>query len=89
MQNPSNGTRRAKVRNIKAIDPILAQPSAPTQFSEARAPHLLPQALLSENSYPPLPPHLDQLLNSPWTKEASIQVDLWLWYTNLEFGGGT
>jgi hypothetical protein len=36
-------------------------------------------------TYPLLPPHLDKLLDLPWTPNASRQVDLWLWYCQQEF----
>lgn len=35
----------------------------------------------------PLPPHLDKLLDSPWSAASSIQVDYWLWYLAAEFEG--
>jgi len=34
---------------------------------------------------PLLPPHLDRLLDSPWTPDHSRQIDLWLWYVQQEF----
>ncbi len=49
-------------------------PATPQQFSEAQ-------------QLPPLPPHLDQLLSSHWTKEASLQIDIWSRYAQLEFEG--
>ncbi len=36
-------------------------------------------------SYPPLPGHLDQLLKQPWSSDASMRVDRWLHYSQLEF----
>lgn len=36
-------------------------------------------------SPPTLPEHLDELLDLPWTPEASRLVDCWLWYGEREF----
>ncbi len=32
-----------------------------------------------------LPEHLDKSIDLPWTSENSRRIDLWLWYTQLEF----
>jgi hypothetical protein len=34
---------------------------------------------------PPLPLHIDHLLDSDWTQEASLKLDRWLHYVSLEF----
>jgi hypothetical protein len=34
---------------------------------------------------PQLPPHLDELLDKPWSAQASRKLDLWLWYLSEEF----
>lgn len=36
---------------------------------------------------PPLPPHLDRLLDQDWTPQASAAVDRWLAYVEAEFEG--
>lgn len=45
----------------------------------------------SSETAPPLPEHLDKLIDSPWTKDASRSIDWWLWYIQQEFetAGGT
>lgn len=35
---------------------------------------------------PLLPPHLDQLIDYPWSPEASREIDRFLWYLEQEFG---
>jgi hypothetical protein len=73
MLNPPNGTRRA-AQNIETGDEsILTHPPAPRQYQKAQS--------------PPTPPHLSKLTHQPWTKENSLQLDWWLWYADLEFGG--
>lgn len=47
-------------------------------------------SILSEQSQqqttvPPLPPYLDKLIDQPWSKEASLLLDSWLWYIQQEF----
>lgn len=34
-----------------------------------------------------LPDHLDRLLDLPWTSEASLAIDRWLWWHQQEFEG--
>lgn len=36
---------------------------------------------------PQLPKHLDEYLDRRWTKRASLEVDKWLYYVELEFQG--
>lgn len=36
---------------------------------------------------PDLPPHLDGLLDHPWSLESSRRIDFWIWYCDHEFGG--
>lgn len=36
---------------------------------------------------PTLPDHLDRLLNLPWSSEASLAIDRWLWQWEQEFEG--
>jgi hypothetical protein len=61
-------------RNIDEIrESILAQPPASKQAREARPP------------IQSLPPHLDRLINLPWTSDLPWQVDQWLWYIEQEF----
>lgn len=65
-----------------------AQSSLPLQ-QHGRS--LLPtSSILSEQSQqqttvPSLPPHLDKLIDQPWSKEASLLLDSWLWYIQREF----
>ncbi len=74
MPSPPSNDRRGKARNINQNrDLILAQPSLSRQYQKARSPLT--------------PPHLSKLTNQPWTKENSLQLDWWLWYADLEFGG--
>lgn len=59
------------------------------QYSEARSP-LSSSSILSEQSQqqttvPPLPPHLDKLIDQPWSKEASLLLDRQLWHIQQEF----
>ena len=39
----------------------------------------------SRSPQPPLPDHLDALLDAEWSREASLQLDSWLWYFTDEF----
>jgi hypothetical protein len=80
--------KRSKTRN-----PIVPQSSAVAQDQqEARSPHPhqiseQERSLAPHITYPSLPPARDKLINLPWHKQASLEVDLWLEYVNLEFGG--
>ena len=63
-----------KAQNIdETRESILALPPASTQAREARPP------------IQSLPPHLDRLINLPWTSDLRRQVDQWLWYIEPEF----
>ncbi|MBA2750455.1 MAG: hypothetical protein H0U45_17440 [Tatlockia sp.] len=35
-------------------------------------------------TYPPLPEHLEKLIDSPWNPDHSRQIDWWLWYDEQE-----
>lgn len=87
MLNPPKGNRGEKLRKTKNPSHILSQPLARRQQIEAQSPHSSPQVLERRLPLPPQLPHLDQLLDSPWNKAASIQVDFWLWHADLDFGG--
>lgn len=54
-------------------DSILTPTPTSKQDPKARSPKLL------------LPPHLDRLIDLPWTSKSSRQVDQWLWSTEQEF----
>lgn len=63
-----------KAENIdQTRESILAPTPTYKQDSKARTPKLV------------LPPHLDRLIDLPWTSDRSRQVDQWLWYTEQGF----
>jgi hypothetical protein len=43
-------------------------------------------ASTASESLPPLPEHLDRLVDQSWNPEHSAAIDKWLNYTELEFG---
>jgi len=51
---------------------------------------LPPSSILSERSQQQptvsaLPEYLDELIDQPWSKEASLLLDWWIWYVQQEF----
>ncbi len=88
MLNSPEVANRAEKRS-KTRNPIVPQFSAVAQDQqEDRSPDSSPQDADQKRSlYPPLPPHLDELLDAPWTPESSRQIDRWLDYISIEFGG--
>lgn len=61
---------------LQTLDPINSSDQEPNESLEG---------------FPALPEHLDKLIDQPWTKDASRQLDWWLWYVQQEFetAGGT
>jgi hypothetical protein len=72
-QTPSSDSRGSKQYNNVATNILPLPPGTTQQFSKAE-------------QMPPLPPHLSELTNQPWTQEASLKLDRWLHYVSLEFG---
>lgn len=89
MQKPP-GTVEVKLRE-NSLRLIVPQKFASIKPSEQQRSRVQQQSDESSETFPPLPEHLDKLIDSPWTPEASRQIDLWLWYVQQEFetGGGT
>ncbi len=89
MHNPSTATRRAEAQNEAFTAHIVPLAQALAQDPAERSP--LPPNGFPERSpkqtqiTPVLPEHLEKLLDSPWSPEASRQIDLWLWYIEREF----
>lgn len=78
MLNSPEVASRAEKRS-KTYNSIVPQSSA---VAQDRSPHPHP---ISQQERSPLPPHLDELLDLPWTPEASGQLDRWQWYVEQEF----
>lgn len=70
---------------------IIPQNSASLKSSEQQRSLSTQQSGESSQTDPILPEHLDKLIDSPWTSDASRQIDWWLWYVQqeLETAGGT
>jgi hypothetical protein len=66
-------------------------PKTPRQVgSEARYENFPKQIVprsIPKSQVPPLPPHLDTLLDQEWSPETNRQIDFWILYCDLEFGG--
>lgn len=86
--NQQNSEPSGALVRLTSCDSIVPSALDLTQYSEARS-QLSPSSILSEQSQqqttvPPLPPHLDKLIDQPWSKEASLLVDSQLWYIQQE-----
>jgi hypothetical protein len=75
MQKPP-GTLEVR-RWRKFIDKIVLQNAVQIKPSQ--------QPNKSFKTPPPLPKHLDKLVDQPWNPKASLEVDWWLWYCQREF----
>jgi hypothetical protein len=71
-QTPSSDSRGSKRYNNFATNILPLPPGTTQQFSKAE-------------QMPPLPPHLSELTNQPWTKQNSLKLDWWMWYCQQEF----
>lgn len=83
MQKPPGTLGVKRLRNSLSL--ILSQKSTSIKPSNRARSLPLQQPGGSLQTFPPLPERLDKLIDLPWTKEASREIDLWLWYTQQEF----
>lgn len=89
MRNPSSRERRAETQYEAYSAHIVSPALVDAQDLKQRSP-LLPNGFLERSPQQTqitlaLPEHLEKLLDSAWTPEASRLIDSWLWYAQQEF----
>lgn len=84
MQKPP-GTVEVKLRKNSSLRLILPKTSNLIKSSEQLRSLSGQQPDESSEVSPPPPERLDKLIDQPWTKDASRQIDWWLWYIQQEF----
>ncbi len=69
----------------KSFDTIALHSAIQIKPSQQQRSRIAQQPNESLKTYPPLPEHLDRLIDQPWNNEASLLIDLWLWCVEQEF----